>query len=66
MSKAAGGRGLGPDEIWRHLVTIEDAAEGGCDLFDIDELRRRKAPDVFADLYMCELVDDTASASPLP
>jgi hypothetical protein len=55
---------LGADGIWRHLVTIEDAAAGGCDLFDIDELRRRKAPDVFNNLYMCEFVDDTASAFP--
>ena len=54
----------GGDGIWRHKVTIEDAAAGGCDLFDIDELRRRKSPDVFNNLYMCEFVDDSASAFP--
>jgi uncharacterized protein YjcR len=56
---------LGADGIWRHLVTIHDAAAGGCDLFDIAELRRRKAPDVFSNLYECEFVDDSASAFPL-
>jgi len=52
------------DAIWRQRVTIEDAAAGGCDLFDIEDLRRRKAPDVFANLYLCEFVDDTQSAFP--
>ena len=56
---------LGADGIWRHVVTIEDAAAGGCDLFDIEELRRRKAPDVFENLYMCKFVDDSQSAFPL-
>ncbi|TMJ19041.1 MAG: hypothetical protein E6G92_04310 [Alphaproteobacteria bacterium] len=56
---------VGEDAIWRHVVTIEDAAAGGCDLFDIDELRRRKAPDVFDNLYMCRFVDDSQSAFPL-
>jgi uncharacterized protein YjcR len=55
---------LGADGIWRQRVSILDAAAGGCDLFDIEELRRRKAPDVFANLYLCEFVDDTQSAFP--
>lgn len=53
------------DGIWRQRVTIEDAAASGCDLFDIEELKRRKAPDVFANLYLCEFVDDSQSAFPL-
>jgi uncharacterized protein YjcR len=56
---------LGGDGIWRQVVTIEDAARGGCDLFDVDELRRRKAPDVFDNLYLCKFVDDGQSAFPL-
>jgi uncharacterized protein YjcR len=56
---------LGADGIWRNVVTVEDAAAGGCDLFDIEELRRRKAPDVFANLYLCKFVDDGQSAFPL-
>lgn len=51
------------DKTWRHIVTIVDAEAGGCDLFDIDELRDDEyAPDEFANLCMCEFVDDTLSA----
>ena len=53
------------DGIWRQRVTIEDAAAGGCDLFDVAELKRRKAPDVFSNLYLCEFVDDSQSAFPI-
>ncbi|QQN73186.1 terminase large subunit domain-containing protein [Croceicoccus sp. YJ47] len=53
------------DGIWRQRVTIEDAAASGCDLFDIADLRRRKSPDVFANLYLCEFVDDAQSAFPM-
>jgi uncharacterized protein YjcR len=53
------------DGIWRQRVTIEDAAAGGCELFDIAELKRRKAPDVYSNLYLCEFVDDTQSAFPM-
>jgi len=55
---------LGGDGIWRQIVTIEDAARQGCDLFDIEDLRRRRAPDVFANLFMCEFVDDAESMFP--
>jgi len=54
----------GGDGIWRQIVTIEDAAAGGCDLFDIDRLRRRNAPAVFDNLYMCNFVDDATSMFP--
>jgi uncharacterized protein YjcR len=50
------------DNIWRQIVTIEDAAARGCDLFDIDELRIEYAPDEFANLLMCQFVDDSLSA----
>jgi len=53
------------DGIWRQIVSIEDAAAGGCDLFDVAELRRRKAPEVFDNLYLCKFVDDTQSAFPM-
>ncbi|WP_414713173.1 terminase large subunit domain-containing protein [Sphingomonas sp.] len=50
------------DKIWRQIVTIEDAAARGCDLFDIDELRVEYAPDEFANLLLCQFVDDSLSA----
>lgn len=56
---------VGEDEIWRHVVTIMDAAAGGCDLFNIERLQRQKAPDVFDNLYMCRFVDDSQSAFPM-
>jgi uncharacterized protein YjcR len=50
------------DRVWRNIVTIEDAEVGGCDLFDLDELRIEYAPDEFANLLMCQFVDDSLSA----
>lgn len=59
-----GGR-LCEDALWRHIVTVLDAHHGGCDLFDIEELRRDYSAEEFANLLMCEFVDDSASVFPL-
>ncbi|WP_422776113.1 terminase ATPase subunit family protein [Pseudomonas mediterranea] len=53
------------DRLWRQIVTLLDAEQGGCDLFDIEELRREYSPEAFANLLMCEFVDDGASIFPL-
>ena len=53
------------DKVWRHMVTIEDAERGGCDLFDLDELRTEYPPDEFANLLMCQFMDDGDSLFPL-
>lgn len=50
------------DNVWRQIVTIEDAEARGCDLFDLDELRIEYAPDEFANLLLCQFVDDSLSA----
>nr|WP_172436194.1 terminase family protein [Sphingomonas melonis] len=50
------------DGVWRQIVTIEDAERGGCDLFNMAELRVDYAPDEFANLLMCQFVDDSLSA----
>lgn len=55
------GGALCPDKHWRYVVTIEDAAAGGCDLFDIDELREEYSKADFANLFMCVFVDGNAS-----
>jgi uncharacterized protein YjcR len=52
---------VGPDGQFRHMVTIVDAVESGCDLFDIDQLRLEYNDPDFRNLFMCEWVDDTAS-----
>lgn len=52
------------DGQWRQIVTIEDALAGGCDLFDLDTLKRENSADDFRNLFMCEFVDDKASVFP--
>lgn len=53
---------VGPDRVWRHIVNIHDAERGGCDLFDVEELEDEYAPDEFANLFLCDFVDDSHSA----
>lgn len=53
------------DKIWRQIVTILDAEQRGCDLFDLEELRFEYNAEQFANLLMCEFVDDGASIFPL-
>lgn len=60
----AGGRRC-EDGQWRQIVTVEDAAREGCDLFDLDQLRLEYSADEWSNLLMCEFVDDTASVFPL-
>lgn len=55
---------LGADGVWRQRVSLLDAEAGGCDLFDIERLRQRYAPDVFDNLFLCQFVDDSQSMFP--
>lgn len=52
---------LDPDGQWRNVVTIHDALEKGCDLFDLEQLRIEFPPIEFQNLFECIFVDDTAS-----
>lgn len=52
---------LDVDRQWRHMVTILDAIEGGCDLFDLEELKDEYSEADFNNLFMCEFIDDTFS-----
>lgn len=66
VSHAALARGMVcPDAQWRQIVTVEDAIAGGCDLFDLEQLRLEYSDDEFANLLMCQFVDDSQSAFPL-
>lgn len=58
--RLAAGR-LCEDKQYRQIVTIEDALKGGCDLFDIDELRNENSDEDFENLFMCGFIDDNAS-----
>lgn len=53
------------DKLWRQIVTILDAEDRGCDLFDIEELRQEYSAEAYANLLMCQFVDDGASIFPL-
>ncbi len=55
----------GEDKVWRNIVNIIDATRGGCDLFDLDELRLEYNPDEFENLLMCGFIDDSQSIFPL-
>lgn len=52
------------DGVWRQIVTIEDALNGGCTLFDLDSLRQKNSIDDFRNLYLCEFIDDNTSVFP--
>lgn len=49
------------DGQWRQIVTVLDAVAAGCDLFDVDQLRMEYGPEEWANLLMCEFIDDSAS-----
>lgn len=49
------------DGQWRQIVTVEDAVAGGCDLFDLDQLRLEYSAEEYSNLLMCEFIDDTLS-----
>lgn len=49
------------DRQWRQIVTVEDADRLGCTLFDLDELRLEYSAEEYANLLMCQFIDDTAS-----
>ncbi len=53
------------DGQWRQVVTVEDAVRGGCNLFDLEQLRREYSDADFENLLMCGFIDDTASVFPL-
>ncbi|MCX9067673.1 terminase ATPase subunit family protein [Citrobacter portucalensis] len=56
---------LCPDGQYRQIVTVEDAVNGGCNLFDLDQLRLEYSPDEYQNLLMCDFIDDLASIFPL-
>jgi len=53
---------LCPDGQWRKVITIQDAIAGGCDLFDLEQLRNEYDDDRFEQLFMCKFIDSSQSA----
>lgn len=53
---------LCPDGQWRKIINIHDAIAGGCDLFDLEQLRLENSDEVFDQIYLCQFIDSTQSA----
>ncbi|WP_268799054.1 terminase large subunit domain-containing protein [Pseudomonas huanghezhanensis] len=53
---------LCPDGQWRKIIDIHAAIAGGCDLFDLEQLRLENSDDQFDQLYLCQFIDSTQSA----
>lgn len=54
----------GHDDIWRQIVTVDDAIAKGLDLVDREQLVRENSIENFANQYLCEFLDDSMSAFP--
>ena len=55
---------LGPDKIWRQIVTVFDAVDQGFDLVDVEELQLENSVDEFDNLFRCIFLDDSQSMFP--
>lgn len=53
------------DRKTRQIVTLADAEEKGCDLFDREELEAEYSDDEISNLFDCEFIDDSGSYFPL-
>lgn len=49
------------DRQWRQIVNIYDAKEGGCNLFNIEDLIFENSKEEFEQLFMCQFADDSSS-----
>lgn len=61
---ALAGGVLGPDGIWRQIVTLQDAIDGGFDLVDPDQLKIQFSIEEFENLFGCIFLDDSQSMFP--
>ncbi|RMQ48782.1 hypothetical protein ALQ04_04300 [Pseudomonas cichorii] len=52
---------LCPDGQWRKTITLYDAINGGCNLFDLDQLLLEYDEEAFQQLFMCKFIDSTQS-----
>lgn len=55
---------VGPDGIWRQIVTVFDAVAKGFDLVDVEQLQLEYAVDEFDMLFRCLFMDDSTSMFP--
>ena len=50
-----------PDGAYRQIITIHDAMDRGCDLFDLEELELEYPDEEFDQLFRCQFIDDSNS-----
>lgn len=50
------------DRQWKQIVSIYDAMEGGCNIFNIDDLIAENSKEEFEQLFLCQFADDNSSA----
>lgn len=55
--KTLRGGHLGPDKIWRDIVTLLDAEKEGCNLFDVEQIREEHSDAEFDNLFMCAFME---------
>jgi uncharacterized protein YjcR len=53
------------DGQYRQIVTVEDAVRGGCNLFDLKCLKLEYSAEEYANLLLCQFIDDSLSVFPL-
>lgn len=52
---------VGADGVWRNIVTIYNAEKNGCNLFDIEQLKKEYSPLEFSQLFLCDFADESGS-----
>lgn len=52
---------LCPDGWFRKIITLDDAIRGGCNLFDVAQLKLEYTEQEFNQLFMCQFIDDAAA-----
>lgn len=48
------GSSFGTDGVWRQSLTLEQAAAQGCNLHDIEEIKREFTPEEYQQLFECD------------
>lgn len=61
--KALKNGALGPDDIYRQIITVDDAIEGGATFFNLKRLHKKyPIKEIFDNLLRCVFLDDAQSA----
>lgn len=56
---------VGPDGVYRQIITVHDAIAQGFDLVNLDQLLLENSLDEFEQLFECNFIDDSKSCFPM-